>query len=279
MKSPIYPCLWFDGKAKEAASYYAAVLPDSKIVSEDPMVVVFEASGQKFMCLNGGPGFLFNPSISFYSIMNSAEELKMVWDRLIHDGSALMPLDTYPWAEKYGWVKDRFGITWQLTTDKPEGIDQRYTPAFLFTGENFGKAEAAIVNYTSIFENSSIRFISRYGKEYGEQSGKINHAQFTLNGQLFIAMDSNLEHGFSFNEAISLVVECEDQDEIDRFWSMLSEGGQESQCGWLKDRFGVSWQIVPEILSKLMKDPEKRPRVIEAFMKMKKFDIEGLINA
>lgn len=140
MTEPIYPCLWFDGKAKEAASFYCSVFTNSKILSENPMVVIFELNGKKFMGLNGGPQF-------------------------------------------------------------------------------------------------------------------------------------------KFNEAVSFVVNCEDQKEIDHFWEKLTEGGEESMCGWLKDKYGVSWQIVPAILGKLMSDPEKAPRVIEAFLKMRKFDIEKLLQA
>ena len=138
--NPIYPCLWFDGQAKQAAEFYCSVFKNSKITTDTPMVVLFELNGNKFMGLNGSPNF-------------------------------------------------------------------------------------------------------------------------------------------KFNEAVSFVVDCEDQAEIDHFWNKLTEGGEESMCGWLKDKFGVSWQIVPKVLGKLMMDPEKAPRVVQAFMKMKKFDIETLMNA
>ena len=140
MTNQIYPCLWFDGQAKAAAEFYCSVFKNSKIATENPMAVIFELNGKKFMGLNGGPKF-------------------------------------------------------------------------------------------------------------------------------------------TFNEAVSFVVDCETQEEIDYYWNKLTEGGEESMCGWLKDKFGVSWQIVPTILGKLMSDPEKGPRVIQAFLKMKKFDIKALENA
>jgi len=140
MNKPIYPCLWFNGQAKEAAEFYCSVFKNSRILSENPIVVKFELNGTEFMALNGGP-------------------------------------------------------------------------------------------------------------------------QFT------------------FDEATSFVVECDDQEEIDHYWNKLTEGGQESMCGWLKDKFGVSWQIVPAILGKLMSDPEKSPGVVRAFMQMKKFDIAKLLEA
>ncbi|MEB2774958.1 VOC family protein [Algoriphagus sp. D3-2-R+10] len=280
LNNPIYPCLWFDGNAKEAAEFYCSVFSDSAIVDENPMVAVFRSSDQKFMCLNGGPQFKFTPAISFFTIISDDDEMQVVWDKLIENGRALMPLDSYPWSKKYGWLQDRFGVTWQLTIDKPEETDQKFIPALLFSGTNFGKAEEAINFYTSIFGGSEIKFISRYeADEPNGQDGKINHAQFELSGRVFAAMDSAIVHDFDFNEALSLVVECRDQAQIDYFWEKLLEGGREDQCGWLKDKFGVSWQIVPEILPELMSDSERSERVVQAFMKMKKFDIEELKNA
>jgi predicted 3-demethylubiquinone-9 3-methyltransferase (glyoxalase superfamily) len=128
-----------------------------------------------------------------------------------------------------------------------------------------GQAKAAADFYCSVFKNSKIT------------ANNPMVVRFELNGVQFMGLNGGPE--FKFNEAVSFVVECETQDEIDYYWDKLTEGGQESQCGWLKDKFSVSWQIVPAILGKLMRDPEKSPRVIQAFMKMKKFDIEKLMNA
>lgn len=272
--------MWFDGNANEAAEFYCSVFSDSSICGENPMVVTFKSANQKFMCLNGGPMFKFTPAISFYTIIPDEKELQSVWDKLIENGRALMPMDSYPWGKKYGWVQDKFGVTWQLTVDKPGYSEQKFIPALMFSGSNFGKAEEAINFYSSLFADSETKLISRYGPDDPNgQDGKINHAQFELNGQLFVVMDSALVHDFDFNEALSFVVECKDQKQIDYFWDSLTKGGKESQCGWLKDKFGLSWQIVPEILSELMSDPERSGRVVHAFMKMKKFDIEKLINA
>lgn len=279
MINPIYPCLWFDGNAKEAADFYCWVFPHSEITGKNEMVVTFKSSGQKFMCLNGGPHFKFTPSISIYTILESEEEVQRIWDQLIAGGEALMDLDSYDWSPKYGWVKDKYGVSWQLTVSKGEHSDQKFIPAFLFTGENFGKAEAAMEFYMSIFPDSALPLLARYPESDSEQAGKVMHAQFKINNQLFVAMDSGFEHGFSFTPAFSLVIECEDQKEIDFYWEKLSEGGREDQCGWLQDQYGVSWQVVPQVLSKLMKDPERSQRVVEAFMKMKKFDIQALMEA
>lgn len=279
MNNLIYPCLWFNGNAKEAAKFYCSVFKNSTITSENQFVVTFESSGQKIMCLNGGPEFSINPSISFMVLYESEQELDMAWNTLLEGGSVLMPLDKYDWSRRYGWLQDKFGVSWQLYFGKMEDVGQRITPVLMFTGEQNGKAEEAIKFYTSIFEDSSIAGILRYHSEDNEIEGNIKHAQFKLGNHVFMAMDSSMTHQFTFNEAVSLVVECDTQAEIDYYWLRLTEDGEESMCGWLKDRYGVSWQIVPSILDKLISDPEKSERVIHAFMQMRKFQINELVNA
>ncbi|WP_296705950.1 VOC family protein, partial [Algoriphagus sp.] len=263
--------------AKEAATFYCQVFPDSKVLDSNPFVTIFESSGQKFLCLNGGPEFPITPSISMYTVLDSEELIQKIWDQLIDGGSAMMPLDTYPWSKKYGWVKDKYGVSWQLTVDKPASSDQRFSPCLMFSGNNFGKAEEAIEFYTSIFKNSKSVFAAKYGAEHGVQEGKIMHAQFILNNGLFVAMDSSYDHGFNFNEGISFVIDCKNQKEIDYYWEKLTaEGGSSSQCGWLKDKFGVSWQIVPVILGSLISNPVKGSKAMEALMKMSKIIIAEL---
>jgi predicted 3-demethylubiquinone-9 3-methyltransferase (glyoxalase superfamily) len=279
MNNPIYPCLWFDGTGREAADFYCSVFKNTSVKTDNQLVVMMEFSGQRIMFLNGGPHFTINPSVSFFVICDSVNEIDTAWNKLIEGGNVMMPLDKYVWSARYGWVQDRFGVNWQLSFSEPALAGQRITPALMFTEKNCGKAEEAINFYTSLFKNSEIVMISRYAKGEMDIEGNVNHAQFRLNNGLFMAMESSLMHKFNFNEAVSFVVECEDQDEIDFFWDKLTEGGEESQCGWLKDKYGVSWQIIPEILSELMSDPSKSERVINAFMKMKKFDIETLRKA
>lgn len=279
MKNSIYPCLWFNGNAKEAAQFYSSVFDNSVITSENQFVSIFESAGQKFMCLNGGPEFSFNPSISFFVVFETEEELDRTWNKLVNKGDVLMALDKYEWSPKYGWLSDQYGVSWQLSVGKFEQIGQKFTPTLMFTGAQSGNAEEAIRFYTSLFANSDIVGILRYSKEDGDTEGNIKHAQFKLNNQVFMAMDSSLEHHFGFNEAVSFVVECDTQQEIDYFWNKFTLEGEEGQCGWLKDKFGVSWQIVPSVLDSLMSDPTRSARVVDAFMKMKKFEIEKLVTA
>jgi predicted 3-demethylubiquinone-9 3-methyltransferase (glyoxalase superfamily) len=278
MTNKLYPCLWFNGNAADAADFYCTLFRNSEILDSNPMVVIFRSAGQKFMCLNGGPQFSFSPAISFYVVCESVDEVDGYWNALADGGKIMMPLDIYDWSDRYGWVQDKFGINWQLALGKMEDVGQKFTPMMMFTGDQFGNAERSIEMYTSIFNNSSIVGIMRYPPGQKDE-GRVMHAQYKLNGYVFMCMDSSFEHGFGFNEAISLVVECENQAEIDHFWDRLTDGGAESMCGWLKDRFGVSWQIVPQILGRLMSDPERSGRVMQAFMKMKKFDIQQLMDA
>ena len=279
MKNKIHPCLWFNGKAKEAAELYCSVFKNSKVTADTPMVVTFDLDGQKFMGLNGGPAHSPNPSISFFAVCETLEEIGGAWEKLSDGGQVLMPLDQYGWSTKYGWVQDRFGVSWQLSLGGTAEVGQNLSPSLMFTNQQAGKAEQAIHFYTSVFQNSSVKGVFKYSATDPDVEGTVKHAQFTLGPQVFMAMDSSLPHAFSFDEGISLVVECETQEEIDYYWNKLTEGGSEGRCGWLKDKFGVSWQIVPAILGKLMNDSEKAPRVAQAFLKMTKFDIQTLLNA
>jgi predicted 3-demethylubiquinone-9 3-methyltransferase (glyoxalase superfamily) len=149
----------------------------------------------------------------------------------------------------------------------------------LFTGNQFGKAEEAIKLYTSLFDKSSTDTLIHY-PEGDANAGKVMYAEFKLDQYPLIAMDGPGEHAYTFNEAVSLMVECGTQKEIDYFWEKLTaDGGKESMCGWLKDKFGVSWQIIPSIIGKVMTDPVKGPKAMQALMKIKKIDIETMVNA
>jgi predicted 3-demethylubiquinone-9 3-methyltransferase (glyoxalase superfamily) len=155
------------------------------------------------------------------------------------------------------------------------------TPCLWFNGQ----AEEAANHYTSIFKNSSIQHVQRYtdaGKAtHGHDAGQVMVVAFTLNGQSFVGLNGGPQ--FKFSEAISFQVDCADQAEVDHYWSRLGEGGDESKqhCGWLADRYGVSWQIVPRAMKELLSgsDPEGAKRVTEAMLKMKKIDVEGLRKA
>jgi predicted 3-demethylubiquinone-9 3-methyltransferase (glyoxalase superfamily) len=161
-------------------------------------------------------------------------------------------------------------------------IKQKITPTLMFVDKQCGKAEEAINFYATVFHKAKVGDILRYSKgEEPDKEGTIKHAAFELEGLEFAAMDSARVHNFAFNEAISLIVHCENQEEIDYYWGKLSADPKAEQCGWLKDKYGVSWQIVPTVMDEMLKDKdkEKLERVTEAFLKMKKFDIKVLMKA
>ncbi|VVB53445.1 3-demethylubiquinone-9 3-methyltransferase [uncultured archaeon] len=299
IKQKITPNLWFDRQAEEAAKFYTSIFKNSGIgkmtraskagfeihglTEGTVMTIEFEIEGQKFIAINGGPLFKFTPAVSFLVACNTREEVDAIWEKLSEGGTALMELGEYPFSEKYGWTQDRYGLSWQVMFMGDRKIKQKITPTLMFVGKQCGKAEAAIIFYTSVFKNSEIGNILRYGKgEEPDKEGTIKHAAFTLEDQEFAAMDSARKHDFTFNEAISFMIECETQKAIDYYWEKLTaDGGQESVCGWLKDKFGVSWQVTPTGLDEMLRDhdKEKVERVTNAFLKMKKFDIGELKKA
>ena len=284
----IVPFLWFDDQAEEAVRFYTSIFKNAKIdtlthLGDDVpgpegkvIMITFQLAGQEFMALNGGPEFQFTPAVSFFVDCQTQDEVSALWEQLSKDGTVLMDLDHYPFSEKFGWVNDRFGVSWQLNF---AGIPQKIAPCLLFVGDQNGKAEEAMRFYTSVFKNSSIDQIERYQAGEGDTEGNVKHGKFNLDGQTFIAMDSGLDHHFTFTPATSFYVNCTNQDEVDHFWEQLSKGGEKGQCGWLTDAFGISWQIVPTVLGKLMndKDAEKARRVTQAMLQMKKIDI-GLLE-
>lgn len=290
----ITPHFWFDKEAVEAAEFYASVFPDSKIVlktkikdtpSGDCDIVGFEIMGLQFMAISAGPIFKPNPSISFMvnfdpaQNKNARKQIDEIWEKLSEGGKALMPLDKYPFSERYGWIQDKYGFSWQLIYTNPEGEERPFIiPSLLFVGDVCGKAEEASDFYISIFKDSKRGTIARYpaGSE-PDKEGSIMFTDFMLDGQWFAAMDSAHKHEFAFNEAISLIINCKDQEEIDYFWEKLSAVPESEQCGWVKDKYGVSWQIIPENMGELMsKNPEK---TTPAMLKMKKIIISDLKKA
>ena len=295
----IVPCLWFDRQAEEAAHHYASIFANSKIgpivhagktgtethgVPEGAVLTVeFEIEGLRFAALNGGPLFHFTPAISFLVACRTAGEVDALWGKLTEGGTALMDLGEYPFSERYGWTADKYGLSWQVMAMGDREIRQKIVPTLMYVGEQCGKAEAAIRLYTSVFDRAKIGDILRYGPgEEPDKEGTVKHAGFTLEGLDLAAQESAYDHAFTFTEAISLMRPCETQGEIDRFWEKLTaDGGEESMCGWLKDKFGVSWQIVPAGLDEMLRDPdpERVARVMNAFLKMRKIDIAELERA
>lgn len=293
----ITPFLWFDSQAEEAAQFYTTVFENSRMrnitrysesvaqVASRPagsaMTVAFTLAGQDFTAINGGPQFEFTPAVSFFVSCADVAETKRIFELLAEQGTVLMPLQEYPFSERFGWTQDRYGVSWQINAaPRP----QKIAPSLMFVGEQSGRAEEAMKFYTSLFADSRIEEIWRFGPEDKPQDeGTVKQAIFSLAGQDFRAMDGGMNHAFGFSGGISLLVDCDTQEEIDRLWNPLTQGADPAaqQCGWLKDRFGVVWQVVPNVLPKMLSDPDsqKVERVTQAFLKMKKFEIGGLQRA
>lgn len=300
MGQKITPNLWFNGNAKEAVDFYVSAFPDSKVISTTNypnsaeegladfqldmagkvLTVEFELGGLQFTAINAGPEFQFNPSVSFMVNFDPSqdeharEHLDELWGKLIDGGKALMPLDTYPFSKRYGWVEDRYGLTWQLILTDPEGEPRPFIiPALLFSGKNTNHAEEAVDFYLSVFEDSKKGTVAHYNEDTGAaKAGSLMFADFILAGQWFAAMDSQAEQDNPFNAAISFAVTCKDQAEIDYFWEKLSKVQKFEQCGWCQDDRGLSWQIIPENMEELM----KKPGAYATMMQMKKIVIADL---
>ncbi len=289
----ITPFLWFNDQAEEAMKMYISLFKNGKILNVtrygkageevsgrkagSVMTVAFELNGQQFAGINGGPVFKLTEAISLFVYCKTEKEVDMLFQKLSENGQILMPLNKYPFSEKYAFIKDKFGLAWQimLSPKTPSHI----APCFLFVGKSLGNAEAAINLYLKIFKDTKINQISHYEKGEPGKPGTVKHASFLVEGQEFIAMDGEGPHKFAFNEAFSFFVNCEDQKEIDYYWKSLTKEGEEGQCGWLKDKFGISWQIVPAGLGKMLADPKKSEKVMTVLLKMKKLELSILEQA
>jgi predicted 3-demethylubiquinone-9 3-methyltransferase (glyoxalase superfamily) len=291
---PITPHLWFDTQAREATAFYCSVFPASKIdsvvtlhdtPSGDCDVVNFTLHGQPFMAISAGPHFRFTPAMSFLVNFDPTrdpkahDQLDALWNALIDGGEAMMPLQAYPFSKRYGWVRDRYGVSWQLilTDGAPRPA---IVPALMFTGDAYGRAEEAGAFWRSVFEGSQAGNLAKYpaGRE-PDREGTVMFSDFRLGDDTwFAAMDSGHSHGFGFNEAISFVVVCRDQAEIDRYWAQLSSVPEAEQCGWCKDRFGVSWQVSAKVLEDLMTsgDQAQVDRVVQALLPMHRIDVAAI---
>lgn len=294
----ITPFLWFDNNAEDAVNFYTELFDNSSIAtitryneqsakasgqkSGTAMTILFKLEGQNFTALNGGPHFKINPAISFFVYCENENKIEKLYNKLIDGGVVMMPLDKYDWSPKYAWVQDKFGVSWQLDVENINS-SQKILPALLFANEKFNKVKEAVTFYTSVFPDSKMILEAPFDKSAGLPDNTLLFAQFKLSDYLFNTMSgSTMKHDFDFNEAFSFVVNCKDQEEVDYYWNKLtSDGGSESQCAWLKDKYGVSWQIVPTRLIELLGDPDsvKANEVMTAMLKMKKIVIADLEKA
>ena len=280
--------MWFDGKASEAAAFYCGIFPQSSIQEDSGLTVHWNLGGLACMGLNGGPQFKPNPSISFFWYAGNEAELRSIHAALMVGGHELMSLAVYDFAPLYAWVEDKYGVSWQLFLKSGDLFDffseyplksghqgAKAQPSVLFSGLNAGYAREALSRWETIFSGVWKPGCLPHPVKSAEP---LLYGEANCGGQLISVMDSPLDQAFVPDEGVSFVIVAEDQVEIDYYWTALVEGGEESRCGWLKDRFGISWQVVPAVLSGLLADASTRDRVIKNFMNMGKFEIDKLLE-
>ena len=292
----IVPCVWLDDQAETAAAFYSRTFEGTRVVSSSRypegsanpsgrppgsvLTVELELLGQRFTLLNGGPIFKPNPSVSFFVHVDTPAEVDPLYAALMEGGEALMPLDGYPWSERYAWVQDRFGVSWQLIAGRrPEGSGA-VVPCLMFVGPMHGRAAEALRFLAGVFPGGRVEALEHYAAGEGPVE-MVKHGRVLLDGQALIAMDAHGGHGFGFSEGLSLQVMCQGQAEVDRFWAALSDGGAPGQCGWLKDRFGFSWQVVPAAWEQWTAHSDKAAydRAFAALLEMEKLDVVALERA
>lgn len=296
----IVPNIWCTRNAEEVGQFYADVLPDTTTEVESrypqtglldfqepfaglPLTVAVNVAGYRLTLVNAGDEFSPNPSISFFlmfgadrfgSVEQAREALDRVWVGLQPGATVLMALDEYPFSDYYGWVQDRYGVSWQLGLADPVRDDGAFViPSLLFGGAAQNRAGEARAKYAEVFPEFEAGGAYPYGEAQGSATPEaLMYSEFRIQGQTFGAMDSGVEQDFSFTCGVSLEVHCADQAEIDRIWDALSAVPEAEQCGWLADEFGVSWQIVPANMGELM----ERPNAFEHLLQMHKIVIDDL---
>ena len=275
MENKIIPALWFDNNAKEALDFYCDILPHSSITKDNGVAVEASLMGVNFIGINGGNAFKPNPSISFMIVFENRDELDLTWNGFLEEGKVLMPLQEYPFSAHYGWIADKFGVSWQLYLGKLSDVnEQSIIPTLMFAHTQQGNCERALAFYADLFKNFHAQGAVHYPE--GPMKGQVMHAQFQANNTTMAAMDSGVEMDFTFTEGVSLTILCKDQAEIDYYWDKIIRTGSESRCGWCKDEFGVSWQVVPNNIAKLLQHNKNAEK---ALMGMKKIVISELENA
>ncbi|WP_029090168.1 VOC family protein [Brevibacterium album] len=301
----IVPHIWTDGTALQAAGFYQSVFRDARETARQHyptehlpdfqrdkagqvLTVELDVHGRRIALINAGSEFRPNPAAGFMvnfapaHMDDAAEYLDAVYAKLTDGGSVLMELAEYPFSPRYAWVEDRYGVSWQLILTNPEGEPRPVVlPALMFCGPAQNRAAEAVAHYTSLFPGSRAGNSAPYPEQTGPAvAGALMFSDFRLGPERedpreefwVTAMDSAVEQDFTFTEGLSLLVEADGQEELDRLWAALSASPDHEQCGWCRDEFGLSWQVVPTGLYALL----ERPGAYQALLGMKKIDIAGL---
>ena len=287
----IVPNIWFDHTAAEAADFYVSAFPDARVVQTvhypteglldfqqefagQALTVEWEIAGHRFIGINAGAEFRPNPSVSFFVNFDPSVDpearthLDELWAALSEGGTALMPLQAYPFSPHYGWIQDKYGVSWQLMLTNPDGEPRPFIiPSIMFGHTALGRAEEAMEDYASVF-GGRVGSVVPYPPEAGPMAGQVMFGEFQVLDQWFATMDA-ADQDFTFTCGVSLMVYCNGQEELDRWWEQLSAVPEAEQCGWLADKFGLSWQLVPDDLDQLM----AKPGAYEKLLGMGKIEI------
>lgn len=287
----IVPCIWLDDQAEAAAALYTRTFPGGRETGrsyypeaganpagKDPgslLTVEVELAGQPFTLLNGGPMFKPNQTVSFFVICPDPADVDRIVGALLEGGFAMMELGEYPWSPRYAWVADRYGVSWQVMAGDREEAATTY-PCLMFNGQVEGRAEEALRQYAQVL-GGEVLALEHYAPDAGP-AGLLVHGRAAFGSGELVTMDSPISHGVAFTEGVSLQVLAEDQQTLDRWWDGLVDGGQPGPCGWLTDRYGLSWQVVPAAAREWLASPDvaARDRVFQAIMPMGKLDVAAL---
>ncbi len=277
--------LWFKGEdPAKAIDKYTGIFDNSKILYstsfETPFATTaqsmeFTLGGKIFRAINAQPAFEFNNSFSLCVLCSTREDSDSKWAQLISNGGKeIMPLGKYDFAERYGWLVDEFGLSWQVFFGGKMPFDFEVVPSLLYPK---GKTKEALAFYSTIFTDFAVNFVDYLD----EEKNNILFSCFNINGSDYFAYDNLSDREFPFNESASIMIECETQEEIDYYWDRLSADPTAGQCGWTKDPFGLSWQILPKFLSEALfdQDAEKYKKLSGAMLEMKKMDLGKLKKA
>lgn len=291
------------GGAEQAGEFYAAALPsttaevesrypdaDSGVLPDfqrdfagQPLTVALTTAGTTLRLINAGEEFRPTPALSFMlnfdplsfggdddaATASARDTLDRAWAALSDGGEVRMELGEYPFSAHYGWVEDRFGVNWQLMLTDPAGDPRPFiSPALMFGGAAQDKAAEAADFYVGLMSDTpggtAVGNRYPYGAPAGPASAEaLAYGEFRIGEQWFVANDMGYDHGFGFTPGVSLEIRCDGQAEIDRVWAALSAVPEAEQCGWLKDRYGVSWQVVPENIGELLDRPGAYARMLE----------------
>jgi predicted 3-demethylubiquinone-9 3-methyltransferase (glyoxalase superfamily) len=271
-RTKITPCLWFEYSAKEAVEFYCETFRNSFIIESSELSVKFSLNNIEFVALNKSPNSTINDTISFSVYCGGEWEIERLYSVFSQGGEVIMPLGPYPFARKYAWVKDKFGVSWQLDVD-PINNPQNIVPSVMFVNDHAPKLKEAINFYHGIFPKPMMLFEVAYPPEIHMPEGCLRFAQHKLNGYIFNFMSNHERQESESNESVSFTVWCKDQEDINHYWNALnSKASKIGKFGWLQDKYGLWWQILPNNLGALLKDKEN----LQKLMQMEKINLADL---